>query len=68
MKFSEEDFIKGMVGAGFSENAAKSLAEGLAALGNGMLTKNIIRDSSNTTPTTLEEFAKEIFAPTYNSF
>jgi uncharacterized protein YbjT (DUF2867 family) len=66
VKFSEEDFIKGMVGAGFSENAAKALVEGLTALENGKLNKSVTRDSSNTTLTTLEEFVREVFVPVFN--
>jgi uncharacterized protein YbjT (DUF2867 family) len=67
MKFSKEDFIKGMVGAGFSKNAAEALVEGLTALDNGILTENIDRDSSNTTPTIFEIFVREVILPVYNN-
>ena len=39
VKFSFEEFKKGMVGAGFSPEAAEALYEGLTALGKGHLTK-----------------------------
>jgi uncharacterized protein YbjT (DUF2867 family) len=67
LKFSEADFIKGMIGAGFSETAAKALVEGLTALEKGKLTKNLSRDSSNTTSTTLETFVREVFVPAYHA-
>jgi uncharacterized protein YbjT (DUF2867 family) len=67
VKFSFEEFNNGMVGAGFSPEAAEALYEGLTALGKGHLTKNLIRTSSNTTPTTIEEFAREVFVPAYNA-
>lgn len=67
VKFPEDEFIKGLISAGFSENAAYALREGFTALGEGQLTKNVERNVINTTPTSLEEFAKEVFAPAYNS-
>jgi hypothetical protein len=40
---------------------------GATALSEGRLTKNVNRNDSNTTPTTLEVFAREVFAPVYKA-
>ena len=67
VKFSEEDFIKGIIGVGFSANAAKALVEGLTALEKGNLSRDIKRDTSNTTSTMLETFIQDVFFPAYVS-
>lgn len=67
VRFSYADFSKGMIQGGFSARAADDLFEGLTALGEEQLTKNVYRNAFNTTPTKLEEFAREIFAPAYDS-
>jgi len=66
VKFPYNDFIQGLIGAGFSREAADALFEGFTALNNGRFTKNVIRNSSNTTPTTFHWFVEEIFVPAYN--
>jgi uncharacterized protein YbjT (DUF2867 family) len=65
VEFPYEDFRKGLVGAGFSSGLVNSLIELFTAFNEGQLQRNIKRDASNTTKTTLEEFAREIFAPVY---
>ena len=55
-----------MIQGGCSPRAADDLFEGLTALGEEQLTKNVYRNTFTTTPITLEEFAREIFAPAYD--
>ncbi len=67
VQFSYEDAKKGMVQSGFvSENVAE-LFNGLAeAMNSGKALNAHKRTSANSTPTTLEEFAK-VFAHAYGS-
>lgn len=66
VQFGYEDAIQGMVEAGISPDVAKSYAEMAKAL-NEALIPPVRRTSQNTTSTSLEEFAKNVFAPAYNS-
>jgi uncharacterized protein YbjT (DUF2867 family) len=65
IKFSKEDFLKGLTQSGFSPVSAEALFEGFTALSEGRLTRHVPRSESNTTPTTLEDFAETVFAPAY---
>jgi hypothetical protein len=65
VEFSYEDFEKALLGVGFSEAAAAGFVEMNDALNRGAIQKTISRDAASTTPTTLEEFAKEVFAPAF---
>jgi uncharacterized protein YbjT (DUF2867 family) len=67
VEFSHEDFHKGLLGAGFSASAADALLEMYAAFNVGRIQGTVRRNASNTTPTTLEEFAREVFAPAYRA-
>lgn len=67
VEFSDEDFRNGLLGAGFSESAAGSYVEMYTALNEGRIQSTVSREASNTTPTTLEEFAREVFAPAYQT-
>jgi uncharacterized protein YbjT (DUF2867 family) len=66
VEISYEDFRKGIIEAGISENLAQDLVEMYKAINDGRVSKNFIRTKSNTTPMTFETFAREIFAPVYN--
>ncbi|MGQ0591946.1 MAG: NAD(P)H-binding protein [Gammaproteobacteria bacterium] len=63
VEFSDEDFRKGLLGAGFSASAADAYVEMYAAINDRRIQNTTSRNASNTTPTTLEEFAREVFAP-----
>lgn len=65
VEFSYEDFHKGILGAGFSPSAADALVESTRAHNEGRIQSTVSRNESNTTPTTLEVFAREVFAPAY---
>lgn len=56
-----------MVGQGLSENVAAELVELARASNEGLLKPTEARSAENTTPTTIEEFAAEIFAPAYGA-
>lgn len=66
VQFSEEDAEKGMVGAGISPSVAKAFVEMNRAFNTGLVSFPI-RNAENTTPTTLEEFAQQVFAKVYAS-
>ena len=65
VQFPGEDALKAMVGMGISTSMAQSFVDlsKFISEGGGNV---VIRDAENTTPTTGEQFAKEIFAPAYN--
>jgi uncharacterized protein YbjT (DUF2867 family) len=67
MEFSYEDFRKGLLGAGLSASVADAYVEICAAFNDGRIQRTMSRNTSNTTPTTLEEFAREVFAPAYQA-
>lgn len=67
MVFSNEDFRKGLLGAGFSPSVAEAFLEMYDAFNAGRVQSTVNRTSLNTTPTTLEEFAREVFAPAFDA-
>jgi uncharacterized protein YbjT (DUF2867 family) len=67
VEFSYEDFRKGLLGAGFSASVADAYVEMYTAINEGRIQSTMSRTKSNTTPTTLEEFAREVFAPAYQA-
>ncbi len=67
VEFPYADFHKGLMGAGFSVSAADSFVEMYTALNEGLIQSTVIRSASNTTPTTLEEFARQVFAPAFQA-
>lgn len=64
IQFGYDDAIQGMVQAGISPDVAKSYAEMGQAVNEGLIPP-VKRTPQNTTPTTMEEFAKNVFAPAY---
>jgi uncharacterized protein YbjT (DUF2867 family) len=67
VQFPYEDFSKGLVGAGLSPNLAGALVELYTAVNSGEIQRLADRTDANTTGTTLEEFARDVFAPVYNA-
>jgi len=63
VQFPEEDAVQGMIGAGLSRSMAESYVEMNRAFNEGIHGK-VPRNSQNTTPTSIEEFAA-IFARAY---
>jgi uncharacterized protein YbjT (DUF2867 family) len=55
---------KGMMAHGFSQQVVDLFEEMANALSNGKI-RGPIRNAANTTPTSIEEFAKTVFAPAY---
>jgi uncharacterized protein YbjT (DUF2867 family) len=65
VQFPYEDALKAMVGAGLSQSVAASFVEMNKAFNEGSLGK-VERNASNTTPTTIEEFA-QVFAKVFQA-
>ncbi len=67
VQFPYADAIRGMVESGFcSENVATSMTDMAEGLNNGLMGSEVKRTPENTTPTSIEDFAKT-FAYVYNS-
>jgi len=64
VRFEYEDFGRGMRNAGFSADAAASMIELYRALNEGRVQPTAPRAAENTTPTSIEEFAR-VFAAIY---
>jgi uncharacterized protein YbjT (DUF2867 family) len=54
-----------MMGLGMSSNVVSNILEMCDALNSGKMRSLEARSARNTTPTTLEQFAAEVFAPAY---
>lgn len=65
--FSDADFKMGLTGAGFSADAADKFVEMSAAFNTGIIQKTATRTAANTTATTLEQFARDVFAPAWRN-
>lgn len=65
--FSYEDAMKGMVGAGLSENMAGLYDEMARNMNDEKVMVSAPRDAASTTPTTVEEFAQAVFAPAFRT-
>ena len=65
--FSYDDAKKGMMGAGLSENMAALYIEMTRSLNEEKLMVHETRTPASTTPTTLEEFAQDVFAPAFRA-
>ncbi|MCI0564764.1 MAG: NmrA family NAD(P)-binding protein [Nitrososphaera sp.] len=66
VQFPYEDAEKAMVNAGLSPDMAKELIELDRGINEGILVPTEPRSATNTTPTSFEEFATQIFAVIYN--
>jgi uncharacterized protein YbjT (DUF2867 family) len=64
---SPEEARQALLGMGASESEADAYLEMVAALNSGKVHPAEPRLPENTTPTTLEEFARTVFAPVYRS-
>lgn len=64
VQFSYEDSEKAMVGAGMSVDVAKSMVQLMQSINEKLIYVPNLRNAENTTPTSLEEFAKS-FAEVY---
>lgn len=68
VELSYEDFRMGLLEAGFSVSAADAYVKMYTAINAGRIQSTVSRNALNTTPTTLEEFAREVFAPAYQAY
>ncbi|MGQ0551272.1 MAG: NmrA family NAD(P)-binding protein [Armatimonadota bacterium] len=66
VEFPEAIYRKGLASVGFSSNLADAYVEMVRGF-NSTLIKGEPRSEANTTPTTLEEFAKPVFAPAFKA-
>ena len=67
VQFPEEDARKALAGAGMSESAVESMLEMERGFNQGMIRPTRERDAESTTPTTLGDFAKSVFAGAYQA-
>jgi uncharacterized protein YbjT (DUF2867 family) len=67
VQFPEEEARKAMAGMGMSGGAVEAMLEMQRGFNAGRIRPTRERDAENTTPTTMEEFAKTIFATTYRA-
>ena len=65
--FSYEDAKKGMLGAGLSESMASLYDEMTRNINEGRSMAAGPRDAASTTPTTIDEFARGVFAPAFGA-
>ncbi|MBI3776580.1 MAG: NAD(P)H-binding protein [Gammaproteobacteria bacterium] len=65
VQFSDVDFKKGLEGAGISADVASNFLEMNVAFNAGTIQNTAQRSAANTTATTLEHFAREVFAPLF---
>jgi uncharacterized protein YbjT (DUF2867 family) len=66
VQFGYEDTKKAIVQAGISPDVARLFVEMYQAMNEGRVRSLEGRGPQNTTPTTFEAFAKDVFAPAYN--
>jgi len=64
-QFSYEDFIRAMVSAGLALATATLYAEMCRGFNEGRIHPRAPRSTATTTPTSLEEFARSVFAPAF---
>lgn len=57
---------RGLLSAGFSADAADALVQLQSALNEGRVQRLVSRGKESTTPATLEDFARDVFAPAFN--
>ncbi len=67
VQFPEDEARKAMRGAGMSESAAEAMLEMHRAFNAGKIRPSAERTAESTTPTTLEEFARTVFARAYKA-
>lgn len=67
VQFSPAEARAGMLGAGIPETVADGYNELFDGLNSDEYLKGYERNASNTTPTTLEDFAKNEFAPAFRA-
>ena len=65
VEFSYDDTKKALLGVGFSEDVARLFVEMYEALNEGRMRPVEGRTPATATPTTLETFAKDVFAPAF---
>lgn len=67
VRFPEEDARKAMTGMGMSDSVVSAMVEMYRGFNAGKIRPSRERSTENTTPTTLEEFARTVFAPAYRA-
>jgi len=67
VEFPYEDFRQTILGFGFSPSVADAYIELYRAYNEERIQSTVTRSPENTTPTTLETFAQEVFAPAYGA-
>jgi uncharacterized protein YbjT (DUF2867 family) len=66
VQFGYEDTRKALLGFGFSPDVARLFVEMYEGFNEGRIVPTQGRGAATTTPTTLDTFAREVFAPAYH--
>lgn len=66
VQFPGDQAQQAMMGAGISADAARSFVEMYEGFDTGWIRPQEPRTAANSTPTTLEDFATQVFAPVFN--
>lgn len=67
VQFPERDARKAMAGMGMSDSVVSAMLEMYRGFNAGKILPTRERGAENTTPTTLEEFARNVFMPAYRT-
>jgi len=67
IELSYEEYRTSLLERRFSASAAETLGQTWIAVNEGPGNPSLSRDTANTTPTTLEEFARDTFVPAYQA-
>lgn len=67
VQFSERDARKAMAEMGMSDSLVSAMLEMYRGFNAGKILPTVERGAGNTTPTTLEEFARNVFMPAYRT-
>ena len=67
VQFPTENVRGAMLGLGMSQNVVDEMIEMYHGMNEGIVQGLESRSAANTTPTTIDEFARKVFAPAYNS-
>lgn len=67
VEFPYDDFRQTILGFGFSPSVADAYIDLYRAYNEERIQRTVTRSAENTTPTTLEAFAREVFAPAYGA-
>lgn len=66
VQLDQQKYKEGLVNAGLSSSVVDSFLEMYESMNSGAIQATVRRTPENSTPTTLEAFSREVFAPAFN--